>query len=112
MWTFRVNFGESRFAFGRIFSFGLLLFSASLGLVTLSGCRLNDNRIRGSYGSYPSRDGTPDSFSFADKKNASLSTLYFAEIVQIGGINKKVDIAVSGDGNPEYRVCSDASCAQ
>ncbi|MCB0362345.1 MAG: hypothetical protein KDD35_06470, partial [Bdellovibrionales bacterium] len=31
--------------------------------------------------------------------------------MEILGTNKASDISVSGEGNPEYRVCSDMSCA-
>ncbi|MCB0362454.1 MAG: hypothetical protein KDD35_07020, partial [Bdellovibrionales bacterium] len=93
------------------FLVGLLVISTGL-----SSCRLDDNRIRGSYGPYPERgsgsDGTPDSFSFVAQSGLALSTLVESEIVPIVGIDKKVDIEVTGSGNSEYRVCSDSACAQ
>jgi hypothetical protein len=96
--------------------FGLLFLPILFGLVASSSCRLNDSRIRGQIGPDPDTnavtDATPDAFGFADQNNLLLSTLYYSEIVQITGIDKKVDITLSGDGSPKYRVCSDISCTQ
>ena len=90
----------------------ILLF-AIFGLMS---CRLIDNRIRGSYGPNPktdsNSDGTPDSFGFVDKNDVALSSSILSEIVPIVGINRKVNIEVLGDGNPQYRVCSDESCVE
>ncbi|MBT4761830.1 MAG: hypothetical protein HOO06_09060, partial [Bdellovibrionaceae bacterium] len=56
-------------------------------------------------------DTIPNSFSFTDQSNVALSSLLNSNILQISGISTAVDISVSGDGSPEYRVCLDAVCA-
>ncbi|MCB0362151.1 MAG: hypothetical protein KDD35_05500, partial [Bdellovibrionales bacterium] len=85
-------------------------------VLNLLSCRLNGNRIRGSYGPNPgSQDGsdsTPNPFEFTDQNDVALSSLTLSNIVQISGIDKKVDISISGDGNPEFRICLDVICTQ
>ncbi|MBT4761910.1 MAG: DUF1566 domain-containing protein [Bdellovibrionaceae bacterium] len=55
-------------------------------------------------------DANPVSFSFNNEANASLSTLYTSNILQITGVNCTVPLSVSGNGSPQFRTCSDASC--
>ena len=56
-------------------------------------------------------DHTPDAFSFADQTGGELSTATETAIIQIANIDDATDIAVSGDGTPEYRICNDATCS-
>lgn len=57
-------------------------------------------------------DNTPASFNFTDLTNQATSTLLQSDILEISGtdVGCTSDIAISGDGSPEYRVCADASC--
>jgi hypothetical protein len=54
--------------------------------------------------------GGPDPFSFADQINVGRSTLTLSNIVQITGLSSSVAVALSGDGGPSARSCSDATC--
>tara|TARA_R110001606_G_scaffold370439_1_gene526879 strand:+ start:443 stop:1519 length:1077 start_codon:yes stop_codon:yes gene_type:complete len=56
-------------------------------------------------------DHTPDAFSFVDQTGGELSTATETAIIQIANIDDATDIAVSGDGTPEYRICNDATCS-
>ncbi len=55
-------------------------------------------------------DATPTVVSFANEANATLSTLYTSNILQITGMNCAVATSISGSGSPQYRTCSDAAC--
>lgn len=55
-------------------------------------------------------DATPDSFSFTNEANATVSTQYSSDIVQVGGINCVVPVTISGAGSPQFQICSDAGC--
>jgi hypothetical protein len=55
-------------------------------------------------------DATPSVFSFNDEANATTSTLYTSNIIQISGINCTVPVTISGAGAPQYQICSDAAC--
>jgi hypothetical protein len=53
----------------------------------------------------------PNTFSFTDQSNVAVSTVISSNIAQITGITGcTVEVSVAGQGTPEYRVCSDASC--
>jgi len=57
-------------------------------------------------------NGLPDAFSFTDQTSVSTSTVITSNIVQITGITGcTVGVAVSGDGTPEFRICSDSGCS-
>ena len=53
---------------------------------------------------------TPGVFSFTDEANATTSTLYTSNVVQITGINCTVPVTISGPGSPQYQICADAAC--
>jgi hypothetical protein len=55
-------------------------------------------------------DPTPDTISFTNEANATTSTLYFSDIQQLSGINCSVPVTITGQGSPQYQICSDASC--
>ncbi len=56
-------------------------------------------------------DAAPDSFDFTDLVNQSTSTLVTSNILQITGISCMVGVAVTGEGSPEFRTCSDSGCS-
>jgi hypothetical protein len=56
-------------------------------------------------------DFAPNTFDFTDNTNVNLSTLTNSNVVQIVGIDLAVPVSVSGDGSPEFRVCSNLSCS-
>ena len=56
-------------------------------------------------------DATPDALSFTDLVNQSLSTLVTSNIDQVTGLSCAVSVAVSGEGSPQFRTCSDAACS-
>lgn len=56
-------------------------------------------------------DHVPDAFSFTDATEPNGSTLVESDIVQITGMDDATDISISGDGSPEYRICTDATCS-
>jgi hypothetical protein len=56
-------------------------------------------------------DALPDSFSFTDLVNQTVSTQVTSDIVQITGLSCQVNVQLSGEGAPEYRLCSDSSCS-
>lgn len=56
-------------------------------------------------------DDSPET-GFVDLINQSQSTQVSSSIQTINGITcASIDIAISGDGGPQYRICSDASCS-
>jgi hypothetical protein len=55
-------------------------------------------------------NATPGAFAFTAQPNATISTLYSSNIVQITGINCSVTTTISGPGSPSYQICSDAGC--
>jgi hypothetical protein len=55
-------------------------------------------------------DPTPNAISFTNEANATISTLYTSDIQQINGINCSVTVTISGQGSPQFRICSDVSC--
>lgn len=56
-------------------------------------------------------DAEPNVFSFNDEANATISTVYESNILQISGINCTVPVTISGGGSPQFQICSDAACA-
>lgn len=56
-------------------------------------------------------DAAPNVFTFSNEANASLSTLYESNIIQIAGINCLVPVTISGTGSPQFQICSDSSCS-
>jgi hypothetical protein len=56
-------------------------------------------------------DATPNVISFTDEANATASTLYTSNIIQVSGINCSVPVTISGPGSPQYQICSDAGCS-
>ena len=62
----------------------------------------------------PGCSSLPNDFAFTDVSNATGSTVYTSGIKLIDGFScANVDVTISDvgtGGNPEYRVCSDATC--
>ena len=56
-------------------------------------------------------DTTATAFDFADTNDQVASTVVTSAIEQITGLSCGVDVTISGEGSPEFRTCSDASCA-
>lgn len=56
-------------------------------------------------------DMTPDGLTFIDLANQALSTLVTSNIVEVSGLGCLVNASISGEGSPEYRICSDAACS-
>ncbi|MBL7669656.1 MAG: hypothetical protein JNM39_04155 [Bdellovibrionaceae bacterium] len=56
-------------------------------------------------------DPTPNVISFTNEANATTSTLYSSDIQQVTGINCSVPVTISGQGSPQYQICSDSSCS-
>lgn len=56
-------------------------------------------------------DTTPAGFAFTDLVNQSVSTLVSSNILQITGLLCGVNVAVSGEGSPQYRICSNSGCS-
>lgn len=55
-------------------------------------------------------DDTPAAFTFTDLTQQTLSTLVTSNILQITGISCSTDVFLTGEGIPEFRICSDAAC--
>jgi hypothetical protein len=51
------------------------------------------------------------SFSFSDLTDQLASTEVTSDIVEVTGLTASEVISISGDGSPEYRICSDSSCS-
>ena len=56
-------------------------------------------------------DHTPDAYAFADRTDASPSAVTESGIIPIINMDDGLDISISGDGTPEYRICDDATCS-
>lgn len=56
-------------------------------------------------------DPTPNATAFTHVVNATTATLYTSDIVQVTGLDCSVPVTVSGTGTPQFRICSDSSCA-
>lgn len=55
--------------------------------------------------------GSLDPFSFTDHLNLVFPQIVTSNIVQITGITAAANLSISGDGSPEYRVCSNSDCS-
>jgi hypothetical protein len=57
-------------------------------------------------------DAVATSFDFTDAPNSTTSTLISSNILSITGVDAACNstVSVSGDGSPEFRVCSNAGC--
>lgn len=56
-------------------------------------------------------DDIPAAFSFTDLTQQALSTVVSSNILQITGISCSADAFLTGEGIPEFRICSDATCS-
>ncbi len=58
-------------------------------------------------------DNDPAAYMFADISGQATSTLVQSNIVQITGMAAScpANVTISGDGSPQFRVCSDATCS-
>lgn len=56
-------------------------------------------------------DTSPNSVSFTDLTQQTVSTLVTSNIIQITGIGCSVNASISGQGSPEYRICSNSDCS-
>lgn len=56
-------------------------------------------------------DPNPSVFLFTNQPNATASSLTASDIIQISGINCSVPVTISGQGSPEYQICSDSGCS-
>ncbi|GAB5390124.1 MAG: hypothetical protein Alpg2KO_30920 [Alphaproteobacteria bacterium] len=63
-----------------------------------------------SAGSSPGADLAPDAFSFSPLTGQNTGIQVESGIVQITG-HDGVDASISGDGSPEFRICSDSGCS-
>lgn len=55
-------------------------------------------------------DDVPDNFTFTDQSDVATSTVITSNIIAISGINTAASVSISGDGTPNFRICSDSSC--
>ncbi|MCB9026132.1 MAG: DUF1566 domain-containing protein [Bdellovibrionaceae bacterium] len=56
-------------------------------------------------------DATPDVLSFSDEANATTSALYTSDIIAVTGINCSLPVTISGQGTPQFQICSDSGCS-
>lgn len=56
-------------------------------------------------------DTSPNSVSFTDLTQQTVSTQVTSNIIQINGIGCSVDASISGTGSPQYRICSNSDCS-
>jgi hypothetical protein len=49
-------------------------------------------------------DATPDPFSFTDRNNLALSTVYNSNVIRVSGINAPAPISVSGPPGARYMI--------
>jgi hypothetical protein len=56
-------------------------------------------------------DVIPSGLSFTDLPNESTSTLVMSNITQITSLGCEVGTNITGEGSPNYRICSDATCS-
>ncbi|BBK42804.1 hypothetical protein STVA_28240 [Allostella vacuolata] len=57
------------------------------------------------------QDTTPNAFNFTDLTNQLIGTLLPSNILQISGVDGNVSVSITGQGSPEFRVCSNATCS-
>ncbi len=84
---------------------GTILYNASFDV--FQGCTLNGWVAFHAVKSPP----PPFAFSFTDVADVSSFTLIQSNIVQISGLGAAVPLNITGKGTPQFRNCSDASCA-
>lgn len=53
----------------------------------------------------------PNAITFTALTQQTMSTQFTSNIVQINGIACSADLNVTGQGMPEYRICSDSGCS-
>lgn len=56
-------------------------------------------------------DTAPNSVAFTDLTQQTTSTLVTSNIILIAGIGCSVNASISGQGSPEYRICSTSDCS-
>ncbi len=56
-------------------------------------------------------DATPNVVSFSNQANAAVSSLYTSDIQLVNGINCSVPVSISGQGSPQFQICSDSGCS-
>lgn len=56
-------------------------------------------------------DTSPDAFDFTDQGDVATSTSTSSNIVQITGIDTASAVTISGDGSPQFRICSTSNCS-
>lgn len=56
-------------------------------------------------------DHTPNSYNLIDQSNADIASTVTSNIVRITGINCIVSASISGEGSPQYRICTDVACS-
>lgn len=64
-----------------------------------------------SSGSWSCFTKNADPFAFGDNTNVALSNLTTSNIVQMTGILTLLQTSITGDGGPQYRICSDSDCS-
>lgn len=69
-------------------------------------CGVNILGVTGTLGS----DTTPDAFVFTDLTDQPLNTTITSDPVQMTGFECALGVILSGDGGPQYRICTDANC--
>lgn len=77
----------------------------------LPPCPNGDTLVSSAGGWICSSDQAPNSFSFNDLTGQIVATLVTSNIVQITGLSSSVSTSVTGQGAPQYRVCSDSGCS-
>jgi len=55
--------------------------------------------------------GPNDAFAFTDEFDVALSTSATSNIEEMTGINTSVSVTISGQGSPQFRICSDSNCS-
>jgi hypothetical protein len=55
--------------------------------------------------------GAADAFAFTDVTGATTSTQIESNIIQVSGLAAAGTVSITGDGSPEFRICSAADCS-
>jgi hypothetical protein len=55
-------------------------------------------------------DNNPDAFNFADQTGVNTASQISSDILQVTGINVATNVSISGNGTPQFRICSDNTC--
>lgn len=56
-------------------------------------------------------DDIPAALGFTDLTQQVRSSVINSDIVQITGISCSIDVSLTGEGIPEFRICSDSACS-